>query len=102
MAKNKAGLEKDKKKKIPFSVLTKKGLMGLAMAGVMIASPFILAGCYSEQGPKGDTGAPGASGPAWHYGVDYSDYNGTINVGDFFIDTNDFILYKKQVMVGLL
>ena len=93
MAKNKASLEKDKKKKMPFSVLTKKGLMGLAMAGVMIASPFMLAGC--SNGQDGKDGKDGANGPAWHYGVDYTEYNGTINVGDFFIDTNDYILYQK-------
>lgn len=93
MAKNKAGLEKDRKKQFPFNVFSKKGLMGLAMAGVVIASPFMLAGC--SNGQDGKDGKDGASGPAWHYGEDYSDYNGTINVGDFFIDTNDFILYKK-------
>ena len=52
-------------------------------------------GSVGPQGSQGDTGATGANGPAWHYGVDYLNYNGTINVGDFFIDTNDFILYQK-------
>ena len=93
MAKNKAGLEKDKKKKFPFNVFSKKGLASLAMAGVMIASPFMLAGC--SNGQDGKDGKDGANGPAWHYGVDYTEYNGTINIGDFFIDTNDYILYQK-------
>ena len=86
-------MAKDKKSKIPFKVLSKKGLMGLAMAGVMVASPFMLAGC--SNGQDGKDGAPGKDAPAWHYGVDYNQYNGTINVGDFFIDTNDYILYQK-------
>ncbi len=86
-------MAKDKKKKVPFNVLSKKGLMGLAMAGIMIASPFMLAGC--SNGQDGKDGKDGVNGPAWHYGVDYTEYNGTINVGDFFIDTNDYILYQK-------
>lgn len=88
--------KKDKNKKTPFNVFSKKGLMGLAMAGVLMASPFMLAGCSNgKDGKDGKDGAPGADAAAWHYGVDYEAYTGTINVGDFFIDTNDYILYQK-------
>ena len=52
-------MAKDKNKK-PFNVLSKKGLMTLAIAGVMVASPFMLAGC-GEAGPKGDAGNNGKS-----------------------------------------
>ncbi len=58
MGKNKNGLEKDKKKKVSFNVLSKKGLMGLVLAGVMVASPVMLTGCSGE---KGDVGAAGKS-----------------------------------------
>ena len=53
-------MAKDKNKK-PFNVLSKKGFATLALAGVMVASPFVLAGC-GEAGPKGETGATGAAG----------------------------------------
>lgn len=49
--------EKDKK---PFNVLSKKGFVTMALAGVMVASPFMLTGC-GEAGPKGDAGNNGKS-----------------------------------------
>ena len=52
-------MAKDKNKK-PFNVLSKKGLVTMALAGVMVASPFALAGC-GEAGPKGDSGNNGKS-----------------------------------------
>lgn len=93
MAKNKNGLEKDKKKKLPFNVLSKKGLAALALAGVMIASPLMLAGCSN-----GKDGKDGLDGAKWYSGIDYSvDSNATnAKVGDFYIDTDDYILYQKQ------
>ena len=90
MVKNKNGLEKDKKKKLPFNVLSKKGLAALALAGVMIASPLMLAGCSGEQGPKGNDGTNGST---WYSGTEYSASQGVI--GDFFYDTDDFNIYQK-------
>ena len=55
-------MAKDKNKK-PFNVLSKKGLMTLALAGVMAVSPFMLVGC-GEAGPAGKDGATGATGAA--------------------------------------
>ncbi len=52
-------MAKDKNKK-PFNVLSKKGFATLALASVMVASPFMLAGC-GEAGPKGDAGNNGKS-----------------------------------------
>ncbi|MBE5738175.1 MAG: hypothetical protein E7354_00355 [Clostridiales bacterium] len=52
-------MSKDKNKK-PFNVLSKKGLMTLALAGAMVASPFMFVGC-GETGPKGDAGSVGKS-----------------------------------------
>ena len=52
-------MAKDKNSK-PFNVLSKKGLITLALAGVMVVSPFMLTGCGA--GPKGDTGETGATG----------------------------------------
>ena len=69
-------MAKDKNKK-PFNVLSKKGLMTLALAGVMVASPFMLAGC-GEKGDKGDTGATGANGKsAYELAVD-NGFTGTL------------------------
>lgn len=81
-------MKKDKKKKQPFNVL--KGLMGLALAGVMMVSPFMLAGCSGEQGPKGNDGTNGST---WYSGTEYSASQGL--VGDFFYDTDDFNIYQK-------
>ena len=52
-------MAKEKNKK-PFNVLSKKGLTTLALAGVMVASPFMFVGCL-EAGPKGDSGNNGKS-----------------------------------------
>lgn len=52
-------MAKDKDKK-PFNVLSKKGFATLALAGVMVASPFMLVGC-GEAGPKGEAGTNGKS-----------------------------------------
>ena len=89
MEKNKNGLEKDKKKKLPFNVLSKKGLMGLALAGVMMVSPFMLAGCSN-----GQDGKDGAPGTIWKSGTSYTQFVDAKD-GDYFIDTDDFILYQK-------
>ena len=53
-------MAKDKNKK-PFNVLSKKGFATLALAGVMVASPFMLVGCGGDAGPKGDAGNNGKS-----------------------------------------
>lgn len=92
MAKNKS-LEKDNKKKVPFNILSKKGLMSLALAGVMMVSPFMLAGC--SNGLDGKDGAPGAPGTICKSGTSCTEF-ADAKVGDYFIDTDDFILYQKS------
>ena len=76
----------NKKKKQPFNVFSKKGLMALAMAGVMIASPLTLTACSD--------GKDGIDGTRWESGLDYTEF-ADAKVGDFFIDTDDYILYRK-------
>ena len=76
----------NKKKKQPFNVFSKKGLTALAMAGVMIASPLTLTACSD--------GKDGIDGTRWESGLDYTEF-ADAKVGDFFIDTNDYILYRK-------
>lgn len=69
-------MSKDKNKK-PFNILSKKGFATMALAGVMVASPFVLAGC-GEAGPKGDTGAAGPNGKsAYELAVD-NGFTGTL------------------------
>ena len=53
-------MSKDNNKKTGKG-LSKKGLVTMALAGVMAVSPFMLVGC-GETGPKGDTGAIGGAG----------------------------------------
>lgn len=85
-------MAKDKKSKTTFKVLTKKGLMGLAMIGIIIASPFMLTGC--SNGQDGKDGTPGVSGTIWKSGTSYTAFTDA-KVGDYFIDTDDYILYQK-------
>ena len=80
---------KERKKKLPFNVFSKKGLMTIAMAGVMIASPLMFAGCTA-----GVDGTNGLDGTKWESGLSYTEFTDA-KVGDFFIDTDDYILYKK-------
>lgn len=87
---NKKNLNNEKKKKVPFNVFSKKGLMALALTGVMVASPLMLAGCSGEQGPAGNDGKNGAT---WYSGTYYSAEQGTL--GDFFYDTDDYNIYQK-------
>ncbi|MDY5041819.1 MAG: GDSL-type esterase/lipase family protein [Eubacteriales bacterium] len=84
--------EKEKNKKVPFAVM-RKGMVGLALAGIMVCSPIMLAGCSN-----GKDGKNGLDGAKWYSGIDYSvDTNATnAKAGDFYIDTDDHILYQKQ------
>ena len=81
--------EKEKNKKVPFAVM-RKGMVGLALAGIMVCSPIMLAGCSNGQ--------DGKDGAKWYSGIDYSVDSSATNakVGDFYLDTDDYILYQKQ------
>lgn len=74
-------IEKDKK----------KGWMKIVITVIMMISPFILSGCSNGQDAKDET----TNSPVWHYSEDYTTYQGTVNTGDFFIDTNDYVVYQK-------
>lgn len=78
---------KNSLKKAPFSVLTKKGLTALAMAGIMVATPFMLSGCSD--------GKDGNDGTIWKSGTSYTEFTDA-KVGDYFIDTDNYILYQKS------
>ena len=86
---------KEKNKKIPFAVF-RKGVVGLALAGVMAFTPIMLAGC--SNGQDGKDGINGLDGAKWYSGIDYSADSNVTNAktGDFYIDTDDYILYQKQ------
>lgn len=75
----------EEKKKVPFNVF-RKGAMSLAIAGVMMATPFMLAGCTDA--------VDGKDGTIWKAGTNYSEFTDA-KVGDFFIDTDDYKLYQK-------
>ena len=69
-------MSKDKNKK-PFNTLSKKGFATIALAGVIMASPFVMTGC-GEAGPKGDTGAQGGAGKsAYEIAVEHG-FQGTV------------------------
>jgi lysophospholipase L1-like esterase len=80
---------KKENKKIPFNVFSEKNLKIFAMTGVVIASPFILAGCSD-----GKDGSNGEDGTKFLAGLSYTEFTDA-KVGDFFIDTDDYILYTK-------
>ena len=60
--------------------------MAVAMAGVMITTPFMLAGCAD--------GKDGQDGTVWKSGTSYTTFTDA-KVGDYFIDTDDYVLYQK-------
>ena len=69
-----------------FNCFFKKSLVGLAMVGLTIASPIMLAGC--------NDGKDGADGTMWHTGTEQpKESQGKI--GDFFLDTTTFTIYVK-------
>ena len=87
--------QKSRNKK-SLKLFSKKAFMGLALAGIMFASPFALAGC-AKKGDKGDTGETGANGKdgaTWFSGTQYNQAEGA--VGDFFYDTDDYRIYRKS------
>ena len=85
MAKSKK-VSNEAKRKVPFNVF-RKGVVALAAAGIMVATPLMLTGCAGE---KGETGPAGST---WYSGTQYSADQG--KVGDFFYDTDDCNIYQK-------
>lgn len=53
--------EKEKNKKVSFAVL-RKGVVGLALAGVMACTPIMLTGCLYINYPNGKDGKDGKDG----------------------------------------
>ncbi|MBR2909415.1 MAG: bacterial Ig-like domain-containing protein [Clostridia bacterium] len=86
MEKNKI-LSDEKKEKISKRNFSKKGIASLALAGVMITSPLVFAGCSA--------GKDGADGTVWKSGLSYTEF-ADAKTGDFFIDTDDYTLYQKS------
>ncbi len=71
------------KEETTFKCFSKKGLMVLAMAGVMMATPFMLSSCSKWQ-----DGVNGTPGTIWEWGTNYTEFTDA-KVGDYFIDIND-------------
>ena len=89
------------KKKLPFNVFSKKGLASLAMAGVLMVSPLMFAGC--SDGKDGTNGLDGKNGSQWYYstvdvvdGALAGDVDFTAVEGDFYIDTDGYALYQLK------
>ena len=72
-----------------FSRFFKKSFACLALAGVMVASPMVLAGCSA-----GKDGEKGADGATWLSGT-ITPTNAVGKVGDFYYDVDDYNIYKK-------
>ena len=72
-----------------FNVFSRKKIASLMMAGVMIATPIMLAGCSD-----GKDGANGADGTMWYTGTEQpKESQGKI--GDFFYDKATSTIYIK-------
>ena len=69
--------------------MSKKNVTKLLVTSTMFATPFLLTGCF-----KGDAGKDGTPGTIWKSGTNVSEFSDA-KVGDFFIDTDDYILYQK-------
>ena len=85
-------MAKDKNKKVPFNVF-KKGFVGALLGATILAGGVGLAGC-GQAGPQGPQGETGPAGTVWRAGTSYTEF-ADAKVGDFFIDTDDYILYQK-------
>jgi len=88
--------KKHKKRKTNFNLFSKKVFIGFAMASVILTTPFMLVGC-GEKGDQGEQGLPGKdgkNGATWYSGKAYDQSVG--EVGDFFYDTDDYAIYKKN------
>ena len=73
-----------------FNVFSRKKIASLIMAGVMIATPIMLAGCSD-----GKDGANGADGTMWYTGVEQPEESQG-KIGDFFYDTKTSTIYIKK------
>ena len=90
MAKKEKSLTQEQKKKVPFNVLRKGAIAGLL--GFTIGFGCLgLAGC--SNGTNGKDGANGLNGSQWYSGIETPTTQG-VN-GDFYLDTDDYILYQK-------
>lgn len=87
MQENKTIIEKDKKRQFPINVLSKKGLACIALTGVLATTPLVFAGCSSDENNLN-------VGTRWETGTNCDSFTDA-RKGDFFIDTDDYILYKK-------
>lgn len=81
--------KEEKQKKVPFNVF-RKGAAALALAGVMIASPFMLTGCSGE---KGDTGEQGSKGEQGVQGIQGEAGKGVVDVDIIYEYDNKGDLY---------
>lgn len=88
MAKRKKLLEESKKKKIPFNVFRKGAIAGI-LGITMGISCLGLAGCS-----LGTDGKDGVNGSMWYSGIETPTTQGVD--GDFYLDTDDYILYQKS------
>ncbi len=77
--------EKDQKKKSSFG----RRLFPLAMGAVMAFTPLIFTGCSN-----GQDGKNGVDGTKWYSGLDYAEVADVAKTGDFFIETDAYILWK--------
>ena len=85
-------MAKDKNKnKVPFNVF-RKGLAGALIGATILAGGVSFAGC--SNGQDGKDGKDGTAGTIWKAGTSYTEFTDA-KVGDFFIDTDDYILYQK-------
>ncbi len=86
-------MAKDKeKKKVPFNVF-RKGIAGALIGATILASGVTLAAC-GKQGADGKDGKDGLDGTIWKSGASYTEF-ADAKVGDYFIDTDDYILYQR-------
>ena len=84
----------DRKRGCCFGVLSKRFVAMLLIACALVSATLSLCGCYVVEGPSGNDGAPGT---VWRSGTSYNEFSDA-NIGDYFIDTDDYVLYQKSGM----
>ena len=73
----------------------KKSLVAFALTGILSISALSLVGCKNgTDGKDGINGTNGVDGTIWKSGTSVTQFTDA-KVGDYFIDTDDYILYQK-------
>lgn len=74
--------------------MRRKFVLAVLALLLCIAAVFAVTGCSGAQGPAGEQGADGKDGAGWLSGTEAPTQETGGNTGDFYLDEDDFDIYK--------